>query len=372
MSPKNLWPRWSLFIVVLIAAYLPGAPATGQLAVADDPIAAARRALAEDPIATARRAAASCPVTVVPDPIHAAQVLAAAEKTFPNLIAELENVELMRKAAADPGLRGNLRGRLAEMEWHKRNAKDGWWPSKKPNAPQNDFVRWNPDAGRLEGAQLKVHKDWRRYISSMKKDGKAERFVIPDDHYELVLEELKRREASAFKRGLAEEAAYYAKQQQRLTRMGRTFAELDNAIENTAKHLGRIAKTLRLAGKAASFVGIALALLDDGMAVYEYASGKTEVDALMARLGKSVVGGASAWAIGDLAATGALAAGATGAVPVAIAIVVGGVTYLAVDWAIDKVADSIRVGRLTAEDIKRLWPEGARGIPLDRLYQNAS
>ncbi len=355
-----------LIAFVVLACRLPSA--MGQANAIDDPITvaqarAARRATPPSAVGTRVLRAG----TTVTDPVRAAQVLAAAERAFPNLAADLKNSELLRMAADDPSIRGSLRGRIAEKDWINQNAKNGWKPVKSPNAPQNDAYRFVN--GRLEGAQVKVHKDWHNYIRSMRKDNLAERFVLPDDHFDLVYRELEIRRVGALRGGLVEKAAEYGRQQQRLTGMGRTFAEVDGAIGSAAKHYGRIATAIRAGGKAASFVGVALALLDGGIVVYEVATGKAEVEELVTKLSKVMVAGAAAWAVGQAGAGAAVAAGATGAIPVAVAIILATGTYLVVDWAIDTVADSLRVAHLSAEDVKRVWPEGARGIPLDRLYQ---
>jgi hypothetical protein len=349
-------------LVALVA--FPTAATIAQSAVLDDPITAtiagvARRAASPSHIGATAAGAFG-------DPIRALQVLAAAEKTFPNRAVELQTAELLRWAAADPTSRGSLRGRIAEEDWINRNAKDGWKKVKSPNAPQNDGYRFVN--GKLEGVQIKVRKDWHDYIRDMQKDNKAEYFVLPDDQFDTVYKDYETRRIGALRGGLNEKAAEYAVQQGRMTKMGRTFVELDGSIGSAAKHYSAIAKVLRIGGKAASIVGVALALLDAGITVYEVAVGKAEVDELVTRLSKAAVGGVAAWAVGEVALDIAVAAGATGAVPVAVVIVVGTATYLVVDWAIDTAADSMRVGYLTAEDVKRVWPEGARGVRLDQLY----
>src|SRR5204862_135729 len=158
-----------------------------------------------------------------------------AEMTFPNIASESHYAELLHKAFSDPSMRGNLRGRIAEEDWINRNAKDGWQAVKKRNAPQNDA--WRRVDGKLDGAQVKVHAEWQDYIRSMQKDSKAERFVLPDDHYALVYKELETRRLGALRGGLPEKAAGYLRQQMRLTKMGRTFNEIDGAIGSAAKQL---------------------------------------------------------------------------------------------------------------------------------------
>ena len=151
--------------------------------------------------------------------------------------------------------------------------------------------------------------------------------------------------------------------------MGRTFAQVDGAIGSAAKHYERIATAIRAGGKAASFVGIALSLLDGGIAVVEVATGKAEVAELATKLSKVAVGGAASWAMGDFIAGAATTAGATGAIPVAVAIVMATGTYVVIDWAFDQLTESLKVANLSADDVKRIWPVDARGVPLDRLYK---
>ena len=128
------------FVVLLVIADLTPAEANAQSAVAIDPIEAAQRAAETRSLSSV---VANVPLNASSalDPIHAAQILAAAEKTFPNLSAELENAELFRRAAADPTLRGNLRdesqrriesiatpttdGRKFESAMHRRTMRGG-------------------------------------------------------------------------------------------------------------------------------------------------------------------------------------------------------------------------------------------------------
>jgi hypothetical protein len=354
-----------LFLALGIVAPLPQLRA--QMPTAKDPLSAAQAGAARrSAVPNALVEASLLGAGSLKDPIYAAQVLAAAKQTFPNLVADLGNAELFRRAVAEPNLRGNLRGHLAENDWISRNSNAGWRRSMN-NDPENDAFRIVN--GQTEAAQIKVHADWHDYIRSMKKDGKADRFVVPDDHFGLLWKELETCQAGALRGGQMERAVEYARQQQRLTKMGRTFSELDGAIGVAAKHFGRIATAIRAAGKAASFVGIALAVLDGGIAVYEVAIGKREVDELVARLSKIAIGGGAAWAVASTAGAAVAAAGATGAVPVAVAIVMAAGTYIVVDWTIDSVVDATRVARLGADDIKRIWPAGARGVSLDRLYR---
>jgi hypothetical protein len=372
-----VWLRLTFAIVISLST----ATAFSQTSTADNPIVDAQT--------SALRQTAPPVDAVANDPISAAQVQAAAEAAFPNLTVDIGYAETLRKAADDPSLRGTLRGEIAESLWLERNAKYGWKPVKSPNAPQNDGYRIVN--GKLEGAQIKTHADWHDYVRSMLKDNKAEYFVVPDDQIDQVFQEWERRRVGALRGGLAEKAAECVRQEGRLRKFGNTFTEIDRSIDAAieiecaavsmpdsgltaviiaaAERNGEAAALTVIGGKVASFVGVAVFLLDGGMAVYDVAVGKAQVDELVTRLVKSGVGGLASWAIADAAASAAIGAGATGAVPVAIAIVVGTATYLVIDWSIENIRESIKINSLTNNDMSRLWPEGARGIPLDRLYR---
>jgi hypothetical protein len=342
---------------VELIAFLTFSVAVGQVRTLQDPIASAQGKAAAQSV---KQGAVGARLAFgALDPIGAVQILGAAEKTFPNLAADLDNAKLLQKAMEDPSMRGNLRGRVAEAEFLKRNEHEGWKRTAKQNAPQNDF--WRKVNGKMKGAQIKVHANWKDYWPSMQKDNKAERFVVPDDHYSDVYADLEQRRIGALRGGLTEKAAHYSAEQKRLSKLGRTFAELDGAIESAASHYRQIATALRSAGKAASFVAIALGLLDGTIAVHEFASGKIQVQEFVHRVAKVGISGAASWATGQAAATAAIAAGASGAVPVAVAIVVGAATYLVVDWAIDATVDSLKTSQLSSTELALVWPKAARG-----------
>jgi hypothetical protein len=120
---------WSLIGSALLLV-LPMADAQAQPAGVADPITAAQAG-------AVWRGALPTIVGSVPaggaDPIQIAQILAAAEKTFPNLADDLGNAKLFQRVADDQTMRCNLRGRIAEDDWITRNAKDGWKPVQKRN-----------------------------------------------------------------------------------------------------------------------------------------------------------------------------------------------------------------------------------------------
>jgi hypothetical protein len=174
------------------------------------------------------------PAAVTPnsqsDLIEARQVKAMARKTFPNMSQGLDDSELFSRIQSDPTLTGNLRGRLAEEGFFKRNPS--WKPVRSNTAPQNDGWRWvnGVVGGQKEGVQIKVLSDWKGYIRAMQKDDKAEYFAIPDDQYDLVKQDLETRRLGAVRGGLTDKATKYANEQQRLLKLGQTFEKLDYSI----------------------------------------------------------------------------------------------------------------------------------------------
>lgn len=333
--------------------------AAGRAAAADAVLAR----LARGDLPIARAGVTTAPALAGPAPEF---IRLQAHAAFPRLSAELDNAALIQKAVGDPSMLGNLRGRVAEADWLARNAGAGWKPVASPVAPQNDAFRFVN--GKLEGAQVKVLSNWRDYHRAMQKDHLAEYFVLPDDHYALVRQHLEDHRLGALRAGQPGKAAEFARQQRRLAKLGRNFNEVNQAVVGAAKYY----KALKYATRGATFIAISLAILDGGMAIHEVATGKAPVDELVVRLGKTAVGTSASWYVAQAAAGAAVTAGATGAVPVAVAIVVGTATYLVVDWAIDAVADAVRITHLSKADVKRLFPDGARGVSLARLQETRS
>ena len=370
-------------LVAMVSLFLPTHSPAQTVKIAPDPLVEALHRSAQ--AAPKAPAVSRTPVFEPPrpelDPIKQAQVMAAAETAFPNLSADLENADLFRRALDDPSMRGKLRGLLAEHEFQRQREGEGWKPTAKRNAPQNDF--WRRVNGKLEGAQVKTHADWKEYLRSMKKDDKAEHFVIPDDHYELVYRDLEERRVGALRgaereavggnierqAAFAQKAADYAHEQTRLKKLGRTFRELDGALESTGRYWRVIAPAMRRAGKAVAFIGVALNVMDGVVAVQELASGKSRVTDVAKHASKAAIGWlATDGAIKALAATEVLADTGVG-VPIVASIVIGAAVYWVVDWGIDATARSIATVQLTAEEIRRLYPANYRGLRPDPQWR---
>lgn len=208
--------------------------------------------------------------TPVLRPIPLSRAESVLTETFPNLSAQLSPKELAAKIEASPSMRGNLRGRLAELDWGARYKRLGWLKTSSPNAPENDFWNWRKN----EGSQIKVHNDPAEYLRSMKTDSKAERFVIPDDHRKIVQADLDERIAGAKRGGQVDRVKYYETQKARLRPLGRTFAEIDDAATAVLRAPRSLlaARVLPIvAGGLAA--GALVGIIEGGIAVYQWNEG---------------------------------------------------------------------------------------------------
>jgi hypothetical protein len=112
---------------------------------------------------------------------------------------------------------------------------DGWSPVSKSNAPQNDLYK--RDNGRIVGAQVKTHQngDPSTYVRDMRKDNRAEHFLIPDDHYETTREHLRQKADQAKAANDSKESAFYERQLQRLGKIGASYRQLQSESQLAAK-----------------------------------------------------------------------------------------------------------------------------------------
>lgn len=112
---------------------------------------------------------------------------------------------------------------------------DGWRPVSKQNAPQNDLYKF--EKGRFIGAQVKTHRngDAATYIRDMRTDNRAEQFLIPDDHYEKMIQHIKQQVDRARATGDSKNAAFYERQMQRLGKIGVSYGQLESEAQLAAK-----------------------------------------------------------------------------------------------------------------------------------------
>jgi hypothetical protein len=287
------------------------------------------------------------------DQITIRQVEKAVERTFPDLAVDPETADLYKRILTEPAMRGNVRGRLAEEDFLRRsvNVKSGW--KRAPNLLDKETDVERNINGVEERGQIKVHNNWKQYYRSMVTDSKAERFFIPDDQYNLVYNDLEERRLGALKGNDAVKAAEYARQQKRLSKLGRSFAELDGSVVKTVKNCTRIGAAAKFAGsvgKTLPFMAMALGILDGSICVYEVAQGKMSVQECIQHVAEVGVAGVSAW--------GAVTAIGTVGAPVAVVVVFGAATYFVVDYGIGSYIDSFKTAPLTKAEIALLWPKG--------------
>lgn len=122
----------------------------------------------------------------------------------------------------------------------------GWKPTSKPNFSQVDV--YNYENNRFIGVQVKTHgnTNWkgspkpleglvREYVKDMEVDNKANKFLIPDDHYEPTLQHLREMAEQARAAGDTNKAAFFERQAQRLGKIGATYDQLESEAQLAAK-----------------------------------------------------------------------------------------------------------------------------------------
>ena len=252
----------------------------------------------------------------------------AVKEAFPKLGTQLSPEELAAKIEASPSMRGNLRGRLAELDWGARHKQSGWLKTASRTAPENDF--WNLRLN--EGTQVKVHNDPADYLRSMKADSKAERFVIPDDHLKIVQSDLDERIAGAKRGGQLDKVKYYEAQKARLRPLGRIFSELDDAATLVLRHprASWAARVLPIAGGVVA-AGALVGFIEGGIAVYQWNAGNindAQLNDQLWRAGYQAVAASGVTGVILLAAPGAPFL--LVAIPAVVTAVVVDMTF---DWA---------------------------------------
>ncbi len=88
------------------------------------------------------------------------------------------------RMSKNPIGRNYLNGAMNEALFVERNPE--WGYVKNPNAPQHDVYRWLPGRAAPEMGQVKFHADGNpsKYVADMRRDFRAHRIFIPDDHVE--------------------------------------------------------------------------------------------------------------------------------------------------------------------------------------------
>lgn len=256
--------------------------------------------------------------------------------------------EAMGRVLRDPVQRGKAIGLAAEADFVDRNP--AWRQVASRNAPQNDVFTFLK--GKFQGGQIKTHASGKpsAYMMDMLKDNRAEHFLVPDDHYGSVRKEIERRIELMRQRGNLRGVARWERQLKRLKPLGRTYAELEKSVVGRAGQVVGRARAIRAGSASAAIV----LLVDGGVIVYRNVNGELTPDQTGLAAGEAAV---KAGSVG-LAAGGAILAGAN---PIGITVVVvGGVTYFVVDYAIDKTRPNYWSSPLTTAEIETLMPPGWR------------
>ena len=266
-------------------------------------------------------------------------------RVAPNMAAEKGAESVLQRAATNPRVRGRYVGILAEEDFLVRNPN--YKPVASPIAPHNDVWVSTPEK-KFHGVQIKTHAKpdhahVQKYVREMFKDGRAHSFAIPDDHYPAVRRELERRLERAFAKGDANGVRAYQRQLMRLTRLGRTYGELEQAVLTTARH----ARHARAFGGAASYAGIGL-LADSLPILWRTSQGDLTSQQVQVR---------AAGAVAKITGTGAVVGAMVlaGASPVSMPVVlVGGVTYFSLTLIENHIRPAFENRAMTAEELELL------------------
>lgn len=192
---------------------------------------------------------------------------------------------IRRRYLAGPGGRAQLRGYLAEALFLKKNPE--WQYVQKPNATQHDVYKQIPGRKTPFNAQIKTFKgsSASKYAAEMRKDWRAHRFIVPDDHV-APIKAFWRAEADRLTRaGNPAEAKSAWRNYARVRGLGVTSAELDAKVHRLARPLLREQIAGYVSFGAAAAVGIV-------PPVWEWSQGRLTNDQLATHVarGGSVLG----------------------------------------------------------------------------------
>jgi hypothetical protein len=171
---------------------------------------------------------------------------------------------IMRMSGKRPG-RNVLNGAMAEALFADHNPEFDY--VRKSNAPQHDFTRSRVTGGR-ENVQVKFHEDGNpsKYALDMKKDWRAHRFAVPDDHVGALKAWLKKKYERLMAKGDVAGAKQAARNRGRVMGIGATSAEVSGAVKESA----RCAARERYAAYTSLGVALSLAV---GPVVWDWANG---------------------------------------------------------------------------------------------------
>ena len=169
------------------------------------------------------------------------------------------------------GGRNDLRGKMAEALFLHKNPE--WGYVSKPNASQHDVYRRVMGQRPPMNGQVKFHVSGKssKYVQDMKKDYRAHRFFVPDDHVKSLRDHWLRKYDSAKQRGDIVAAKNAASNAGRVQPLGSTSKE----IVGNAKEAFRSSSAESRAVYVSLAAGVALSL---GQIGWDYAHGTISAD----------------------------------------------------------------------------------------------
>jgi hypothetical protein len=267
-------------------------------------------------------------------------------RTLPGLTQEQGRLAAMQRLAEDPVKQSHAIGHLAEEDFVLRNP--AWHKTACANAPENDIWAWC--FGELRGGQIKTHRsgDPAEYLRDMFKDRKAEYFLVPDDHAPALDAKIRQQLGRAEQAGNPRVADEWRSQLGRVRKLGRTYAEMDRALLERVSWVVRRSQAVRTAAAG----GLITFTIDGAIVVYRSSRGELTPTETVEQLGVAAAKGA---AVGTAAAASVL----LGANPIGFTvIVVGGVTYIVVDYAVERAVEAWHSTPLSKAQIEAVLPEG--------------
>lgn len=185
----------------------------------------------------------------------------------------------------------------------------------------------------------------RLHVESIKYP-KAERFFVPDDHVDALVQKIQSELNRAVGNGNERVAAVWRRELARVTSLGRTYPELETAVTTAGKRAVQVG-AMETAGGATVLVFA----VDGAIVCYLCSQGELAPTQTEQAVAESAV---KAGAVG--LATGVILLGAN---PAGITvIVVGGVVYLVADYAIDELRSSYVSSPMTPAEIDQVMPAG--------------
>lgn len=158
---------------------------------------------------------------------------------------------ILDKYASSSQSAARLRGIFAEAVYLERHPNEGY--VGKPNAAHNDVYSWVEGERMPQGGQIKTAKTFSGagYVAKMKQDYLARRFIVPDDHVELLKNYLLEQEHKFQAAGDIKLAEQARRQFAKVKPLGATTVELESRLHSVFRRV--------VAAKSAPYVSLGVA-----------------------------------------------------------------------------------------------------------------